>query len=138
MPPSFSFIYYFLGKICYPNKSHIPWKYSLQVSSFFIVSYFQYSWQSSGYEAHSVGWAWSRIVIMQADPCFKLSSHSKYPSLPYCTVWQYGLWSFQTGGTKLERFLPKINILKGNYWILRIGLVGRCQKLDIILVSKVI
>ena len=22
-------------------------------------------------------------------------------------VWQYGLWSFQTGGTKLERFLPK-------------------------------
>ena len=24
-----------------------------------------------------------------------------------CTVWQYGLWSFQTGGTKLEIFLPK-------------------------------
>ena len=23
------------------------------------------------------------------------------------TVWQYGLWSFQTGGIKLERFLPK-------------------------------
>ena len=22
-------------------------------------------------------------------------------------LWQYGLWSFQTGGTKLERFLPK-------------------------------
>jgi hypothetical protein len=22
-------------------------------------------------------------------------------------VWQYGLWSFQTGGTILERFLPK-------------------------------
>ena len=22
-------------------------------------------------------------------------------------VWQYGLWSFQTGGTKLERFFPK-------------------------------
>ena len=25
---------------------------------------------------------------------------------PY-TVWQYGLLSFQMGGTKLERFLPK-------------------------------
>ena len=24
-----------------------------------------------------------------------------------CTLWQYGLWSFQTGGTKLGRFLPK-------------------------------
>ena len=22
-----------------------------------------------------------------------------------CWVWQYGLWSFQAGGTKLERFL---------------------------------
>ena len=22
-------------------------------------------------------------------------------------LWQYRLWSFQTGGTKLERFLPK-------------------------------
>ena len=22
-------------------------------------------------------------------------------------LWQYGLWSFQAGGTKLERFLPK-------------------------------
>ena len=25
----------------------------------------------------------------------------------YHTIWQYGLWSFQTGGTKLDRFLPK-------------------------------
>ena len=23
------------------------------------------------------------------------------------TLWQYGLWSFQTEGTQLERFLPK-------------------------------
>ena len=23
------------------------------------------------------------------------------------SLWQYGLWSFQTGGKKLERFLPK-------------------------------
>ena len=27
--------------------------------------------------------------------------------LAVCSIWQYGLWSFQTGGTKLERFLPK-------------------------------
>ena len=24
-----------------------------------------------------------------------------------CVLWHYGLWSFQTGGTKLERFLLK-------------------------------
>ena len=29
------------------------------------------------------------------------------------TLWQYGLWSFQTGGTKLERFLPKNQHTKG-------------------------
>ena len=23
------------------------------------------------------------------------------------TLWQFGLWSFQAGGTKLERFVPK-------------------------------
>ena len=25
----------------------------------------------------------------------------------FWTIWQYGLWSFQTVGTKLERFLPQ-------------------------------
>ena len=29
-------------------------------------------------------------------------------------VWQYGLWSFQTGYTKLESLCLRINILKGN------------------------
>ena len=24
-------------------------------------------------------------------------------------IWQYGLWSFSSGDTKLERFLPKID-----------------------------
>ena len=25
----------------------------------------------------------------------------------HCVLWQYELWIFQAGGTKLERFLPK-------------------------------
>jgi hypothetical protein len=29
------------------------------------------------------------------------------------TLWQYGLWSFQAGGKKLEIFLPKNQ--QGNY-----------------------
>ena len=37
-------------------------------------------------------------------------------------VWQYGLWSFQAGGTKLERFLRKNQhtqrkILNSEFWI---------------------
>ena len=37
-------------------------------------------------------------------------------------VWQYRLWSFQTGDTKLERFLPKNQhtqrkLLNFDFWI---------------------
>ena len=44
-----------------------------------------------------------------------------------CRLWQYGLWSFQTGGTKLENFCLRINILKKN--ILSFGAVKNCQHL---------
>ena len=37
--------------------------------------------------------------ILEFDPASIHDDHLK--------LWQYGLWSFQTGGTKLERFLPK-------------------------------
>ena len=46
-----------------------------------------------------------------------------YWSLQFGWVaWQYGLWSFQTGGTKLERFLPKNQhtqrkLLNFEFWI---------------------
>ena len=30
-----------------------------------------------------------------------------YRKSPQCILWKYGLWSFQTGDTELERFLPK-------------------------------
>ena len=44
--------------------------------------------------------------------------------------------SFQAGGTKLERLCLRINIPIGNYWVLRIGVLVTCQKLDIVLVIK--
>ena len=34
----------------------------------------------------------------------------------YVTLWQYGLWSFQTGVTKLERFLPE-KLLNFENWV---------------------
>ena len=58
--------------------------------------------------------------------------------LLHYALWQYRLWSFQGRDTKLERVLAKINIHKGNHWILKIGLVASCQKLGIILENKVI
>ena len=50
--------------------------------------------------------SWLKILII----------HSLY------WLWQYGLWSFQAGYTKLERFLPKNQhpqrkLLNFEYWI---------------------
>ena len=42
-------------------------------------------------------------------------------------LWQYQLWSFQVRGTKLERSFAKYQP-KGNYRILRIGVMASCQK----------
>ena len=49
-----------------------------------------------------------------------------------------GCWVYKQGVQNWKDFCPKINIPKGNYWILRIGVMGRCQILGIILENKVI
>ena len=47
--------------------------------------------------------------------------------------------AFSSGVHKIRKiFCLRINIPKGNYWILQIGLLARCQKLGIILENKVI
>ena len=41
-----------------------------------------------------------------------------FVKLTNSTLWQYGLWRFQIGGTKLERFLPKNQqLLNFENWI---------------------
>ena len=53
-----------------------------------------------------------RKVVIEGMAC-QLPSITTFLKRQYistigdCPVWQYGLWSFQTGGTKLGRFLPK-------------------------------
>ena len=68
---------------------------------------------------------------MSSFPLLWCGTNFKLNLLDPCTLWQYGLWSFQTGGTNLERFLQiRINIPKGNFWILRIGLAGSLSSLQ--------
>ena len=45
---------------------------------------------------------------------------------------------FSSGGYKIRKnfALHRINIPKGNHWILTIGVMGSCQKLGIILLIK--
>ena len=44
------------------------------------------------------------------------------------SVWQYGLWSFQTEDIELERFLPKSQHTRRKLWVLSFGLMASCQK----------
>ena len=44
------------------------------------------------------------------------------PTNCVCKIWQYGLWSFKAGGTKLERFLhenqhTQRKLLNFEFWI---------------------
>ena len=62
---------------------------------------FQFSFQTS----HLIrSRSWTSIFFLEflGNFCLKLLY-----SVHKCLVWQYGLWRFQTGGTKLERVLPK-------------------------------
>ena len=57
-----------------------------------------------------------KLAFSSAQP-FDSGSHTNGPS-----IWQYGLWSFQAGGTKLERFLHKNQytqrkLLNFEFWI---------------------
>ena len=49
-----------------------------------------------------------------------------------------GCWVFKRGVQNYKHFCLKISITKGNYWILKIGVVASYQKLGIILENKVI
>ena len=48
-----------------------------------------------------------RQMKRKSDLTSPFRDASQHVQLGLCTVWQYGLWSFQAGGTKLERFLHK-------------------------------
>ena len=66
----------------------------------------------------SIGLWWRKVVKIGQKCCFLAKKDfynecgvimlyfSNFSTL-VPRVWQYGLWSFQTGGTKFERFLPK-------------------------------
>ena len=52
-----------------------------------------------------------RVLVMYFSTPFLLQNRywilRRLPASFIQTVWQYGLLNFQTGGTKLDRFLPK-------------------------------
>ena len=73
---------------------------------------------------------WSGCAILQKKTsqtnikwkCSRVSIFRIVVSKDYLQLWQYGWWSFQTGDTELERFLPKNQhtqrkLLNFEFWI---------------------
>ena len=84
-----------------------------------LVSYFVIGWNSCRRLKFLSYWLSTRLLykstLVHNLDVFDFSFNRPWP------VWQYGLSSFQAGGTKLERFLPKEIV---EFW----EFLGRCQK----------
>ena len=63
------------------------------------------------------------IIISDCELNWKLNSISFS-----CHYGNTGCQVFKQGVQKWKDFCLKINIPKGSYWILRIGVMGKCQK----------
>ena len=48
----------------------------------------------------------SSVDILQLSSSVDISLYNSM-EIQYVKLWQYRLWSFKSGNTKLERFLPK-------------------------------
>ena len=75
------------------------------------------------------GWFWIRLNLHIALQCVVKQGISAHCGNTGCRVFKWGIQNW-------KYFCLKINITKGNYWILTIGVVASCQKLGIILVIK--
>ena len=64
------------------------------------------SFPSGGFTTVSKGGLISESFSLWLQSPKKVPSHSAEQLVYRWIVWQYGLWSFQTGGAKLERLLP--------------------------------
>ena len=51
------------------------------------------------------------FLILYHTVCFS-TTYDNYPCSDIYLIWQYGLWSFQTGGTKLERIRDVCKLLR--------------------------
>ena len=70
-------------------------------------------------------WAGQPMLLLDASCCGGVIELYILGHIFSEKLWQYGLCSFQTGVTKLERFLPKKSI---EFWVLSFGLMASCQK----------
>ena len=75
------------------------------------------------------------IIIMNVFFSCEISSLFGGHMRPLMFTKVIGVVEVSSGGFKIGFFLPKY---QGDYWILRIGVMGRCQKLGIILENKLI
>jgi hypothetical protein len=104
----------------YPIRGHHLW-----ISHIKSVNWNDYFWNVQNECPHS-SWYW---LIEMTDKfwCFQQGPRWKFGTVGY-GITGYGVSS--PGIQNYKDFCIKINIPKGNYWILRIGLMGSLSRLQ--------
>ena len=74
-----------------------------------------------------------RVTMQLITSCYTYVKYIQIFSIPILwntllTLWQLGCRGFKQGIQNWKYFCLKIDIPKLNNWILRIGLMGKCQK----------
>ena len=124
-----------------------PWKWLL--FSFLVFGFWLLGWSKNFFFGFSVWkkprrFIWGTIYSCTMDGfftifkkaaseliCTRLYIRSSLRSdwrIPIYVVWQYGLWIFQTGNTKLESFLPKNKHIKRKLLNFGLWINGELQK----------
>ena len=78
----------------------------------------QASWMSTSRKVSKVDFPAMPVLLFWGASCM----------YAWLCLWQYRLSRFQGGIQNWKGICLKINIPKENHWILRIAVVGRCQK----------
>ena len=94
-------------------------------ANYFFFSFFSGLLELAEHGINHMSWITRKMPLSSSLSSWQSRTFSRFYSflcLPYL-LWQYGLWSFQTGDTKLERFLPKNQhtkrkLLNFEFWVL--------------------
>ena len=87
-----------------------------------------------GFKLKRYSWGWNGVFVL-------VRGHRgrHFWGFGSCRSYDYGNTGYGVSSPRIQnkkKICLKINIPKGNYWILRIGVVASCQKLVIILLIK--
>ena len=115
-----------------PYERHLDIKYRVRcqlILNWFINIWFPFFRTSAtSYLEINLQLIQHRKIVDMGFSILMLAWHLQDYARRHVQLWQYGLWSFQTGYTKLERFLPKNQHIQRKFLNFEIWTNGEVSK----------